>query len=180
MNLREALLEEHSKAQCNKIADYIGNNRQRYNELVKFFLYDEYRVAQRAAWPLSYITINYPHLVKRHLKKIIDNLKKPNIHNAVKRNTVRFLQEISIPQSLQGEVMHICFAYVEDPKEAVAVKAFSLTILGKLAKQYPEIMPEIRFLVEDQIAEQTPAFTMRANKILKEIAGRRDIQEKSM
>jgi len=40
--------------------------------------------------------------------------------------------------------MDICFRCVASPKEAVAVKAFSLTVLGNLAKLYPEILPEIK------------------------------------
>jgi hypothetical protein len=53
------------------------------------------------------------------------------------------------------------------PAEAVAVKAFSLTVLGKLAKIYPDIMPELKLLIEDQLPNQTAAFKVRAKQILK-------------
>ena len=65
MNIRDTLLEEHSKAQCHKIVAYIGNNQERFNELAALFLYDEYRVAQRAAWPLSYCVAAHPGLIKK-------------------------------------------------------------------------------------------------------------------
>ena len=169
MNLRDAILKEHSKSQCSKIVAYISNHQQRFDELVSLFLHDEYRVTQRAAWPLSYCAAAHPNLVKKHLKKIIRNLKKPGIHNAVKRNTVRLLQDNYIPQSIRGEVMDICFTNVADPKEAVAVKAFSLTILSRFTQQYPEIFPEIKLLIEDQMLHQTAAFTSRAKNVLKEI-----------
>ena len=55
-----------------------------------------------------------------------------------------------------------------NPKEAVAIKAFSLTILGKLAKKYPEIIPEIKLLIDEQITHQSAAFKSRAKKFLKE------------
>ncbi len=169
MDLRSAIIQEHSKAQCTRIVNYIGNNQQRLDELVHIFLNDEYRVVQRAAWPLSYSVIAHPQLIRKHLKKIILHLKKPGIHEAVKRNTVRLLQEIDIPKPLQGIVMDICFEYVADPREAVAVKAFSLSILAKLARDYPEIAPEIKLLINDQLPHQTPAFSSRAKKVLKEI-----------
>ena len=174
MNIRDTLLEEHSKAQCHKIVAYIGNNQERFNELAALFLYDEYRVAQRAAWPLSYCVAAHPGLIKKLLKKIVLNLKKTGIHNAVKRNTVRLLQEIDIPENLHGAVMDICFTYVADPKEAVAVKAFSLSVLGGLARQYPEIIPEINLLIEEQLPHQTAAFASRAKKVLNEIKAPRD------
>ncbi|MEJ7671291.1 MAG: hypothetical protein WKF59_00845 [Chitinophagaceae bacterium] len=68
------------------------------------------------------------------------------------------LQYVDIPENFQGEIMEICFSYVASPTEPVAVKAFSLTVLANLAKQYPEIMPEIKMLIDEQLPHQTAAF----------------------
>ncbi len=62
MNLREEILKEHSKAPCNKIVQWIGSNQKRFDDLFELFLNDEYRVTQRAAWPLSYSVIAHPGL----------------------------------------------------------------------------------------------------------------------
>jgi len=169
MNLRETILAEHSKANCTKIVNWIGSNQQRFDELVKLFLNDEYRVVQRAAWPLSEIVMKHPLLCQKHLGKIIANLNKPGLHNAVKRNTVRILQFVTIPEKLHGIVMNICFDYIIDPTEKIAVKAFSLTVLQNLAKLYPEIKQELKTIIEDRWEFETAAFHSRARKILKEI-----------
>jgi hypothetical protein len=113
--------------------------------------------------------IVHPSFMKKNMGKLIRNLQKPNIHDSIKRNTLRFLQEIDIPPKYEGTIMNTCFEYIENPKEAVAIKAFSLTILGRLAKKYPEIIPEIKLLIEDQAPVQTAAFTSRAKKVLKEL-----------
>lgn len=63
--------------------------------------------------------------------------------------------------------MEICFKNIESP---VSVKAFSLAILGKLAKKYPEIIPEIKILIEDQAPHQTAAFKSRAKNLLKDLS----------
>lgn len=167
MDIRKALQEEHSKKQCDSIVSYIGADQERFDMLVNIFLNGEYRLVQRAAWPLSYCVIAHPQLIKKHLKKILQNLKKPGIHNAVKRNTIRLLQEIEIPGPMHGTVMDICFQYLADPKEMVAVKAFSITVLGNLAEQYPEIIPELKLVIEDQLPHETAAFKVRAGKLLK-------------
>jgi hypothetical protein len=169
MNLRETILAEHSKAQTNKIIKWIGNNQKRFDELFNLFLNDEYRVIQRAAWPLSYCVISYPKLIQKHFSKLIKNLRKPGLHDAVKRNTVRLLQHIPIPRRFHGEVMNTCFDYISDPKEKIAVKAFSLTVLQNLARQYPEIQPELKTIIEDRWENETAAFRARAKKILKEL-----------
>ncbi len=166
-NLREQILKEHSKAQCTTIVNWVGASQQRFDELFHLFLNDEYRVVQRSAWPVSYCVIAHPDFIKTHWPALIKNLQKPNLHNAVKRNSIRLLQDIPIPKKYQGQIMDICFKYVESPTEAVAVKAFSLTVLGNLAKQYPEIIPEIKLLIEEQLPHQTAAFKSRAKVFLK-------------
>ncbi len=151
MNLREEILKEHSKAQCNKIVEWIGSSQKRFNELFHLFLQDEYRVVQRASWPVSNCVIAHPNLIINNLERLTNNLRKPNLHNSVKRNSIRLLQYVDIPEQFQGEIMEICFGYVASPIEPVAVKAFSITVLGNLAKQYPEIIPEIKVLIEEQL-----------------------------
>jgi hypothetical protein len=168
-NLREQILKEHSKAQCTIIVNWVGASQQRFNELFNLLLNDEYRVVQRAAWPVSNCAIAHPNFITKHWAALIKNLQKPNLHNAVKRNSIRLLQNISIPKKYQGQIMDICFNYVESPTEAVAVKAFSLTVLSNLAQQYPEIIPEIKLLIEEQLERQTAAFKSRAKMFLKEV-----------
>ena len=169
VDLREAILEEHSKAQTNKIIKWIGSDQKRFDELFKLFLNDEYRVVQRAAWPLSYCVINHPELIQKHFTKLVKNLQKPGIGDSVKRNSVRLLQHLSIPAKLHGEIMNICFNYISDPQEKVAIKAFSLTVLQNLSRQYPEIKQELKTIIEDRWDYETIAFRSRAKKILKEL-----------
>jgi len=170
MNIKTALLKEHSKKQCNAIVKYIGKNPGRFAELMKCFFEGEYRVTQRAAWPMSYCVEKYPGLIKPYFKKMLDNLNKPGLHDSIPRNTVRLLQHIEIPEKFHGQVMDICFRYISSPTEAVAIKAFSLVVLHKLSKQYPEILNEIKLVIEERLDYETAAFKTHAKRILKELS----------
>jgi hypothetical protein len=110
----------------------------------------------------------HPTLIKKHFGRLVKTLRQPGLHHAVKRNSIRFLQHVDIPVKYQGAIMDICFSYIQSPTEAVATKAFSLTVLGELARQYPEIVPEIKLLIADQLPHQTPAFNSRAKVFLKQ------------
>ncbi len=167
MNLRNAILAEHSKAQANKIINWIGNNQERFDQLFTLFINDEYRVVQRAAWPLSYAVIKHPELIRKHFSQLLKNLEKPGIHDAVKRNTVRLLQHIDIPKRYHGKLMDTCFQYIASPAEKAAIKAFSLTILENLSAIYPEIKAELKTIIEDRWEHETAAFRARARNILK-------------
>lgn len=166
MNLRTEIVKEHSKAQCDKIVAWVGTSQQRFDQLFSLFLNDEYRVVQRAAWPMGLLVESNPVFIKIHWKHLIKKLQDPAIHDAVKRNCIRMLQDVKIPKQYSGAIMNYCFQYLESPTEAVAVKVFSMSVLANMAKDYPEIIPEIKLLIEDQLPEQSAGFKSRAKKIL--------------
>ena len=167
MDLRQTILAEHSKANCNKIVKWVGNSQKRFAELFNLFLNSEYRVNQRAAWPLSYCVIDHPELISPHLAKLVKNLHNPGIHDSIKRNTVRLLQYIDIPKKFHGEIMDICLRYISSPGEPAAIKAFSLSILQNLSQQYPEIKNEVKLIIEERWPYETAAFHSRAKKFMK-------------
>jgi hypothetical protein len=167
MDLRELLSKEHSKKQTDRIVSYIGNDKERFASLVQLFFEGEYRITQRAAWPLSYCVRQYPELIKPYFKPLLDNLSRKDIHMAVIRNTVRLLQDVNIPRRYHGRVMSLCFDFIQSPDTPIAVKAFSLTILSNLSGEYPEIQGELRLVIEQQWEQATPAFRSRGRKIIK-------------
>jgi hypothetical protein len=167
VDLKNAILEKHSKEQTDKIVRYVGHDKTRFNELMKVFLEGDNLVQQRAGWPLSYCAQAHPAFVPPHLSKLLKLLERKDVHNAVTRNIVRLLQDVTIPERYQGQVMNICFDFIADPQQLAAVKAFSLTVLEHLADSYPDIIPELKLIIEERWPHETPAFQSRARKILK-------------
>jgi hypothetical protein len=159
-------LEKYSKENCLRIVAWVGNDQKRFDALFKMFVSNEYRLAQQSAWPLSYCVEAYPDLIKKHFATLIQNLNKPQQHNAIKRNTIRILQFVAIPKKYQGSIMNICFDFIQDIQEKPAVKAFALTVLENLSKQYPEITAELCLIIEEQMPHETAAFISRGKKIL--------------
>jgi len=169
MNLVEALTREHSKAQCLKIVRFVGDNPRRFERLLRVFLEGPYRITQRAAWPLNYCVEAHPALIQPHLKKILLNVKKPGLPDAVKRNTLRLLQFVDIPPSLRGLVVVICFDFFQSKKEPVAVKVFSMTVLANVAQDLKELRQELILRIEDQLPYGSAGFLSRAGRVLKQL-----------
>ncbi|MEK6783121.1 MAG: hypothetical protein AABY93_15580 [Bacteroidota bacterium] len=169
MNLIELLEKEHSKAQCDKIVKYVGRNPKRFEELVNVFLNGPYRITQRSAWPLSNCVEQHPDLIKPHLKRILQFVKKPNVHDAVKRNTLRFLQFIEIPRSLQGLSVDVCFTFLLDTHEPIAIRVFAMTVLTNLSRVLPELKNELIPIIEDQLPFGSPGYISRGKRCLKEL-----------
>lgn len=169
MNLRAEILKEHSKQQTNRIIKWIGKDQKKFDELVSLFLKGEYRVTQRAGWPLSNIAIEHPALISKHLKKLLLNMQQPGLHNAVLRNTLRLLQFVKIPKSLQGHAAETCFQLFTDKKQPVAVHVFSMSVLGNLCMDYPELKQELKLCIEEQLPYASAGFRSRARKVMKQI-----------
>ena len=170
MNIREALLEEHSKAQTMKIVQFIGKNQDRFDQLMDLFFNDEYRVTQRAAWVVRYATEAHRPLFQPHLERIIEHLKNPTVHDAVKRNSLKLLTEMEIPSSLWGELVNICFGFLDDPQQAIAIRVFSMEILYQITLQEPDLADELKLLIEDHWEHASAGFRSRGKKVLKGLA----------
>lgn len=169
MHITQSLAKEHSKANTLRIVKFVGNDPEKFADLVKVFLAGPYRITQRAAWPLSICLEKYPLLIQPHLKKILDTSIQPGVHDAVKRNTMRLLQYIKIPRPLHTRITDMALRYLSDPKEPVAVRVFSMTVLSHLALIHPELKNEIEPLIADQLEFESPGFRSRGLKVLKQL-----------
>src|SRR5579862_6486731 len=116
MDILALLKKEHSKKQTLRIVAYIGADKGRFTQLIELFFKGEYRITQRAAWPLSYCVRAHPELIQPWFKPLLDNLRRTDIPVAVVRNTMRLLQDVTIPKKHQGRVMSTCFDFIQSPE----------------------------------------------------------------
>jgi hypothetical protein len=166
MDLEQELLREHSKHQTLKIAAWIGADRERLDLFMKMFFSGEPIIVQRGAWVISIVGDTHPELLQPYLKRLVAKMKQPGVHAAVKRNVVRLLQTIDIPRTLLGTVTTLCFDFLASPKETIAVKACSITVLAKIARREPDLMKELRLLVDQQLPSAGGAIRSRARNLL--------------
>lgn len=166
MNVKTELLKEHSKRQAARIARYACQNLTNFKELLKCYSSDDYILAQRAAWSIGMAGKQSPELVLTHLPYLVDVLFRKDVHPAVIRNSVAILERIEIPKQFQGKVMQACFKFLEDHSTPGAIKAYSMTTLFNLSLQYPEILGELKSVIESRWEQETPAFKSRGRKIL--------------
>lgn len=169
MDLRKTVLQAHTLNQTRKIVDYVGSNAARFKALVEVFLTGPYRVTQRAAWPLSYCVEHHPGLITPHFKSLLTMLRRTDTHVAVQRNIVRLLQFVDIPPRYRGEVASTCFGLLQDRRQPVAVRVFSMAVLANLVEHEPDLAGELRILIEDNLPYGSPAFVSRARKVLRKL-----------
>ena len=169
MNLTKEVIKEHSRKQRDIIVNYVGQDPGRFSHLVEVFLGGPYRVTQRAAWPLSVCVEKHPDLLKPHYKNILAFAGSSDIHDAVKRNILRMLQYVRVPKVYQGRIVDLCFGFLTDAKEPVAIRVFAMTVLANIATEAPDLKNELVTIIEDQLPFASAGFLSRSRKVLKQL-----------
>ena len=169
MNLEAEILREHSKRQSVRLAQWIGNDSDRFRELMELFLKGEYRVTQRAAWIVSHCALKHPNLIVPWLKKMIRKMQEPGVHEAVPRNVLRIFEEIEIPPDLLGMIATLCFDYLGSGESPIAVKVYSMAILSRICMKEPDLKKELHAVIEQMLPYSGPAIRSRGKRVLKEI-----------
>lgn len=168
MDLKEALLKEHSLVQATKISSWALESKSNLKQLMQAFFGKEKTLVQRASWAASKAYDVKPELFDSYLPQLIACLEKP-IHGSVRRNSLRMMQTMQIPEEHQSKLIDTLFALLSDPKEESAVKAFAMTVAYNLVKQYPELGQELKIIIEDQLPYATPSFKSRAKRIINKL-----------
>lgn len=158
-----------TKSQVNQLVAAVCQQPGLFSTLVELFLGKDKKVAQRAAWVASHCVAQVPSLATPYLEQLVNNLYKTK-NNAIKRNTMRLLQYTYIPEPLWGEVLEKCFEYMRSSNEAIAVKAFSMTVAFQLSHQVPAIRHELKLRIEDMLPYASPGIKSRGTHILHKLA----------
>ena len=166
--LEQQLLLPQTKAQVQAFTAWVAADPQRVQALVKLFLGKTYRTTQRAARVLSHVAEKQPGWLLPYLPQLVQSLAgEPG--DAVKRNVLRLLQYTALPQELQGTLAGHCFAYLENPKEAIAVRAFAITVLARICRHEPELGRELELVLERLLPGAGPALRVRVRDARKAI-----------
>jgi hypothetical protein len=165
MDLATEILKADFKERVEYVANIISGDKENFTILINLFLSEDCHTCQRASWVLGHCIDLDPKQIIPWLDLLVKNLFTEK-EDAVKRNTIRALQFVGIPEKLWGETVEICFRFLMG-NEAIAIKVFSMTVLYNLSIKIPEISNELRVVIEDQLPYGSAGFKSRGKKILK-------------
>jgi hypothetical protein len=166
MDIREALVAEHSKRQTLAIVRYVGRDSKRFRGLMDVFLCGEYRLVQRSAWSVNYCVEKNPQLIRPYYGKLIETLEREDVHDAAHRNIFRMLQFVDIPDRYAGTIYDLAVRFLDDPRQPVAVRVFALAAAAKIAHGERALLDELRLITDKHSAHATVALRVRARRVL--------------
>ena len=166
MNIRAAIDAEHSKRQTLAIVRYVGDDPQRFKELMSVFFSNDYRPVQRSSWAVNCCVEKHPELARPYFPKLIKLLERDDVHTGAHRNILRMFQFVDVPKRYRGKVYDLCTSFLDDPSRPVAVRVFALAVAAKIADGREALVNELRLLAEKHVPHTTVALRARARRVL--------------
>lgn len=163
--LRNIIHLGNDKKVASQIVARCLENEDDFQELLLIFFDQNNRMNQYASNPLSKIAEKEPELFIPFFPKLISNLGNP-AHKAIVRNTLRIWQFVDIPEDYEGVIYDLCYQYLTDVKEDVAIRVFSMTIMANIAEKYPELQEEVVQLIRLYYEDGSAGFKSRGRMIL--------------
>lgn len=171
MDFQEQIGARLSKKEVERIVEALCDDSKGLAELILLLKENGFRNIDRAAWVLGSFADKHIDKLIPHLSAIAQCLANKELTVAVKRNILRILRRVSLPENIHGIVMNTCFDFAASPNEPVAVRCFAMEVLTNLAVHYPEIKPEIKFIAEEALQQKPSAgLKNRAQQTLKMLA----------
>ena len=171
MSLKDEILKSGDKAHVLYITNLIGNDEDKFAELMDMFFDKKYATRMRISWIVTHCAEANPELMPPYFEKMILNLKKPKLIDAIKRQTLKIIADLKpkLSEELTGHALDICFDFLISTKEAVAIKVHAMQVIYNLCRNEPELLNELKMVIEDQMDYGSAGFKARGRKILKAI-----------
>lgn len=166
MDLRHFLTHSILLLKKEEIGKILGPDARVFHQLVNHSFSREMPLCWRATWIMDYLSELYPWLAENYLKKVWAEI--PNKHpNGVTRSALRMLCRYDIPEEFQGIAADLCLEWLTLEFVPVAIKAYSMEILYKIARMYPELKNEFILIIEEQTPNNSAGFKARGKQIIK-------------
>ena len=162
------LMRELSRRHVESVAHCIDDNEKEFARLMNIVLYGKEPVVQRAAWAMDACIEKHPELLSPYVETLINALPCFS-NNGVKRQVVKALAAREIPEKFEGEMVDLCFRWLQSPDMPVAIKVHCMQILANITERHPDLAKELRTVIIEQIPRNSVGLSSRGRRILKKI-----------
>ncbi|TAJ09420.1 hypothetical protein DMA11_19950 [Marinilabiliaceae bacterium JC017] len=168
MDFEEQLIDRWNSAGFNQIAKDNCHSAEVVAKLFSLTTHKNHKIAWRSAYLVDQIHDLAPEMVTPYLPRIAEAL--PALTNqSVKRHFARILVQHDLSELADGRLLDACFTWLTQQDTPIAVKAHCMQILFNLTKIYPELIPELKIVLEELIPYGSKGEQNRARKILKQL-----------
>ena len=168
-NYLESLLYDSSRAAIDKAFKVVEADTECLGAMLALCA-RPYPFAMRAARVMQLFFEKYPESIIPFLTFLTDELLKTGV-DGVKRSFLKIMIDhvdvAQIPNA--GLVFNQCLNWLYSPKEAIAVRAFSLDLAVKFVLKEPDLKNELMLVFENVTFDESPGLEARKIKCMKRL-----------
>ncbi len=171
----------HSREKRQYYANLVIDNPMLISKLLEILFMVDDKISPRAAWVLEFMCSKNIASIVPYLDEFTEKINTVHLDSAV-RPVAKICELLiaaytskddnKVKQSLKSNhkerIIETCFDYMIK-EEKVAPKAYAMSTLFLLGKEYDWIHPELALILERDFHLQSAAFKARARHILKKI-----------
>ncbi len=137
----------------------------------------ERHLQQRAGFVLLHVHRRCPKVLDAHLAPLLDLLDDEGLlagaafaktHASVPRQVFSVFQDRALKEELAGQVFAKAVDYFLSARQAIAVRARALDCAANVARQYPDLWPEVRTLAESIDTRSSAGLLSTRRRLLSE------------
>ena len=162
--LEELILSEMSRANTDRVAGVLLNDKNRFAQAIQIVMQDREPVSRRALWAIDIACEKKPGLITPYMPKLLEKIHQFS-HHAFRRHILRMAARLPLNENTKGDLLNICFDMVSDLNQPIAVKANAIQILTRIAIDEPDILHELNETINWQIDQASPGFKSQAKKV---------------
>ncbi len=165
MNWKNIVNNTMSKEIGKELVYFFAEQPDQIQELINYIESNDGKGSSRSAWVLTHIWDRFPALLHPYIPLLIQIIEQP-VSEAIQRSIIRILQYSELPESHHGFLVDYLFLKITDPQQAIAVRAFSIAVLARLVKLYPDLQAEFKLCLEELIPNASSGLKNRAKNYL--------------
>jgi 8-oxo-dGTP diphosphatase len=174
IELRSAISRMMGMKEAEWFAGSAIDNPQVFSKLLEYSFSGDQKLAFRASWTLTKVCDKDPQLIYPYIDEIVLKLGNMESESAI-RSFLRIISLAdlsSINMKRHGILTDYCFGILKSGFSAVALKAYAMEILYKLALIYPELGSELEATISILQIDGSAGILSRGRQILRKLASR--------
>lgn len=128
------------------------------------------KVPMYFTWLLGSIVEKTPKMFVPVLPELFARLDTVSIQG-YRRSVSKWMYHAGLPEGREGEALDALFTWARDPEAQISTRRFALLGLCQLVTDFPDLVTEVRLVLEEQQEMYSPSFRKQVGKMLNGLEG---------
>lgn len=169
MDIREVLSggDLRSIGHVDAVVAYVGNDLDRFSELMTGLTDDRPVVRMRSADAIEKVTRRHPKLLRAHQASLSQQLHRA-IQQEVRWHLAQLMPRLTWTEDEAADIVQMLTDWIDTETSNIVI-VNSLQAIFDLSAMHPRFRDELKVLLETQLETGSPAVKSRSKKLLQKL-----------